>query len=241
METVMAENREMRILMDQIGNELQNIIGSVYTQDNASTMRSPTVPESLVYIPKALQPGDVNPNPVSDSTDQSFDRTIGNNNVSETQLLVPANAAMALTAKLTSRASYASTYPSKRPFSIVLNSSWVYRRVKAYSLDLSLNSSKLQGRAWSMFSGVSLNDVSVISFIRLPLRLSDIPHDAWYCRIPREISPDSLNFGANDPFIIAVVSESMSGKSSLVDRVCTFVEKECHNMLVLISYTDLWR
>jgi pantothenate kinase-related protein Tda10 len=92
-----------------------------------------------------------------------------------------------------------------------------------------------------MFSGVSLNDVSVISFIRLPLRLSDIPHDAWYCRIPREISPDCLNLGADDPFIIAVVGESMSGKSSLVDRVCILMKKECLNMLVLTSYTDLWR
>jgi hypothetical protein len=37
------------------------------------------------------------------------------------------------------------------------------------------------------------------------------------------------------------VGESMSGKSSLVDRVCILMKKECLNMLVLTSYTDLWR
>ncbi|CAJ0544356.1 Ff.00g035750.m01.CDS01 [Fusarium sp. VM40] len=220
METIMAENQEMRILMDQIGNDLQSIAGSVYAQDNASTIGPPIVTGSMLNLPTALQPAYGRPDPASEATNQSFGRATGNHNPLETQLLLPPTAAKAQMHRLTSRSSYASTYPSKRPFSIVLNSSWVYRRVKAYSLDLSLNSSKLQGRAWSMFSGVSLNDVSVISFIRLPLRLSDIPHDTWYCPIPREISPDCRNLGADDPFIIAVVGESMSGKSSLVDMMC---------------------
>lgn len=237
----MAENQEMRILMDQIGNDLQSIAGSVYAQDNASTIGPPIVTGSMVNLPTALQPADGRPDPTSESTNQSFGRATGDHNLLETQLLLPPTAAKAQMHRLTSRSSYASTYPSKRPFSIVLNSSWVYRRVKAYSLDLSLNSSKLQGRAWSMFSGVSLNDVSVISFIRLPLRLSDIPHDTWYCPIPREISPDCRNLGADDPFIIAVVGESMSGKSSLVDMVCSSVKSQSIGILILTAYTDLWR
>lgn len=217
MDTIIAENREMRIFMDQIGNDLQSIAGSVYIPGDASTIGSPIVPGSLARIPTALHPPVQRPNLVSYFNDQSFDRATGSNNVSETQLLVPSTSED----RFASRSFHAPTHASKRSFSIILKKSWVYKRVRTYSLDLSLNSSTLQNRAWSMFSGVSLNDVSVISFIRLPLRLSDIPHDAWYCRAPREVSPNYQTLGADDPFVIAVVGENMSGKTSLVDRICS--------------------
>ncbi|PTD06084.1 hypothetical protein HYE67_007923 [Fusarium culmorum] len=201
MDTIIAENREMRIFMDQIGNDLQSIAGSVYIPGDASSIGSPIVPGSLARIPTALHPPVQRPNLVSDLNDQPFDRTTGSNNVSETQLLVPSTSEDIFA----SRSFHAPTYASKRSFSIILKKSWVYKR----------------NRAWSMFSGVSLNDVSVISFIRLPLRLSDIPHDAWYCRAPREVSPSHQTLGVDDPFVIAVVGENMSGKTSLVDRICS--------------------
>ncbi|KAM0438161.1 hypothetical protein ACHAQK_006895 [Fusarium lateritium] len=222
----MAENREMRTLMDQIGSDIQTIVGSAYVQDNASTMGSLIVPGSPANIVTALKPEYGRSNPTSDSAHQSFNRAKGEQHALETQLLAPAAAAETSMARITSRPSYASTCPSRRSFSIVLNSSWVYKRVKAYSLDLSLNSSKLQDRAWSMLSGVSLNDVSVTSFIRLPLRLPDIPHDAVYSPIPGTISPDRKNLEADEPFIIAVVGESMSGVSLLVNKIC---EDKCGN------------
>ncbi|CAF3465348.1 unnamed protein product [Fusarium graminearum] len=217
MDTILAENREMRIFMDQIGNDLQSIVGSVYTPGDASTIGSPIVPGSLARIPTALHPPVQHHNLIPDLNDKSFNENTGSNNVSETQLLVPSTS----DDRFASRSFHAPTYASKRSFSIILKKSWVYKRVRTYSLDLSLNSSTLQNRAWSMFSGVSLNDVSVISFIRLPLRLSDIPHDAWYCRAPREVSPSHQTLGVDDPFIIAVVGENMSGKTSLVDRICS--------------------
>ncbi|KAF4969830.1 hypothetical protein FSARC_2988 [Fusarium sarcochroum] len=61
METLRAENREMRVLMDQIGNDIQSIAGSVKFHDNASSIGLPTIPQTAESIRTALHPAFKNP------------------------------------------------------------------------------------------------------------------------------------------------------------------------------------
>ena len=61
-----------------------------------------------------------------------------------------------------------------------LANSRVYRRVKRNESVMSFSTSALGSKAWSVFSGVSLSEVSVISAIALPLFSSDIDHPSHY-------------------------------------------------------------
>jgi hypothetical protein len=61
-----------------------------------------------------------------------------------------------------------------------LETSRVYKRTQHYSSDVSFTSSAVRTHAWSIFSGLSLADVSVISAIALPLYSCDISNSQWY-------------------------------------------------------------
>jgi len=54
-------------------------------------------------------------------------------------------------------------------FHVDLGASRVYRRTENYKSDVSFTSSAIRTHAWSVFSGLSLSEVSVISAIALPL------------------------------------------------------------------------
>ncbi|VUC20103.1 unnamed protein product [Clonostachys rosea] len=62
---------------------------------------------------------------------------------------------------------------SRRSFEVALAKSRVYTRATSEE-DMSYTSSKAPTNAWSMLSGLSLNDISVVSAFRLPLNLDDI-------------------------------------------------------------------
>ncbi|PMD40475.1 hypothetical protein L207DRAFT_565925 [Hyaloscypha variabilis F] len=65
-------------------------------------------------------------------------------------------------------------------FHVDLGASRVYRRTEHYKSDVSFTSSAIRTHAWSVFSGLSLSEVSVISAIALPLYLDEIYNSSWY-------------------------------------------------------------
>ncbi|KAF5665698.1 cell division control 42 [Fusarium heterosporum] len=62
----------------------------------------------------------------------------------------------------------------KSGFEEELEQSRVYSRTQLNESDMSFTSSSAPSNAWSMLSGISLNDISVISAFRLPLTAKDI-------------------------------------------------------------------
>jgi hypothetical protein len=64
---------------------------------------------------------------------------------------------------------------SRYDFEVVLEESRVYTRVDSNNeSDASFTSSTVRTNAWSMLSGISLNDISIIAVFRLPITLDDI-------------------------------------------------------------------
>jgi cell division control protein 24 len=69
---------------------------------------------------------------------------------------------------------------SKFDFEDDLESSRVYRRAQRETMDFSFRSSIARSRSWSVFSGLSLSDVSVLSVIALPIHSDDITNAHHY-------------------------------------------------------------
>ena len=65
-------------------------------------------------------------------------------------------------------------------FHLDLNTSRVYRRTLSYECDTSFTTSIVRTHAWSVFTGVSLSEISEISVIALPLSARDISNPQWY-------------------------------------------------------------
>ena len=61
-----------------------------------------------------------------------------------------------------------------------LESSRVYRRAQRDTMDFSFRSSIARSNAWSVFSGLSLSDISIISVIGLPVLPKDITNAYHY-------------------------------------------------------------
>ncbi|KAG4253113.1 hypothetical protein FPRO03_07073 [Fusarium proliferatum] len=69
---------------------------------------------------------------------------------------------------------------SKFDFEDDLESSRVYRRAVRESMDFSFRSSITRSHNWSVFSGLSLSDISIISVIALPVYQDDITNAEHY-------------------------------------------------------------
>ena len=69
---------------------------------------------------------------------------------------------------------------SKLNFRDDLISSRVYRRAQRETMDFSFRSSIAQSRSWSMFTGLSLSDISAISVIALPVYPDDLTNAHHY-------------------------------------------------------------
>jgi GTPase KRas protein len=61
-----------------------------------------------------------------------------------------------------------------------LKLSRVYSRTQLYKSDVSFTSSAVRTHAWSVYSGLSLAEASVISAVALPLYSHDISNSHWY-------------------------------------------------------------
>jgi cell division control protein 24 len=78
-----------------------------------------------------------------------------------------------------------STHPSlfsisSSQYETDLEASRVYRRVHRDTMDFSMRSSVAYSRAWSVFTGLSLSQISAISAIALPLYPEDISNPQHY-------------------------------------------------------------
>jgi hypothetical protein len=65
-------------------------------------------------------------------------------------------------------------------FESELNASRVYKRTQICESDASFSTSVVRTQAWSIFSGLSLAEVSAISAVALPLYLPEIPNSQCY-------------------------------------------------------------
>lgn len=66
------------------------------------------------------------------------------------------------------------------PFERILEQSWVYKRNQRNSCDCSFISSAERSHTWSVFSGLSLADVSILSVIAMPLTTMDLANGKHY-------------------------------------------------------------
>jgi hypothetical protein len=62
----------------------------------------------------------------------------------------------------------------RREFETLLESSWVYRRVRSNECDWLISSYTFRTEAWSILSELSLDDISIVSVFRLPMTLDGI-------------------------------------------------------------------
>lgn len=103
-----------------------------------------------------------------------------------------------------------------------LKLSRVYSRTQLYESDVSFTSSAARTHAWSIYSGLSLAEASVISAIALPLYSHDISNSKWYKfgeaswtdtqrTIPIRNAPSTLSAARNN------VSRSASAVSKIRD------------------------
>jgi hypothetical protein len=69
---------------------------------------------------------------------------------------------------------------SRFTFEDDLKASRVYSRTRIYEEDVSFTSSAVRTHAWSVFSGLSLAEISNISAIALPLYPNDVSNSNWY-------------------------------------------------------------
>jgi hypothetical protein len=112
-------------------------------------------------------------------------------------------------------------------FEIDLNTSRVYKRTKLYEPDASFTSSAVRTHAWSIFSGLSLSEVSIISVIALPLYSHDISNSQWY--ICGEYDRFSSQSETLPVYKLVVLGHEDAGKTALTMQVSSIV-------LVLVVY-----
>ncbi|KAF4457352.1 cell division control protein 42 [Fusarium austroafricanum] len=105
------------------------------------------------------------------------------------------------------RASIAISNPSivaKSEFEEELEQSRVYSRTKLNESDVSFTSSSAPSNAWSMLSGTSLNDISVISAFRLPITANDIdllaPGSTFSVLLTEKMSPGATDLEGTTNF-----------------------------------------
>lgn len=79
-----------------------------------------------------------------------------------------------------------------------LEASHVYRRLTGDTCDRSFTSSAVRTHAWSIFSGLSLADISVLSVIALPLYLVDIKNAEHYTFSGGRVVNSSQEFSQPD-------------------------------------------
>jgi hypothetical protein len=87
-----------------------------------------------------------------------------------------------------------------------LQSSRVYRMADRDGCDHSLASSAIRTQSWSIFSGLSLADISIISVVALPLYPEDIRDHVNY-----------YSFGDVDPPSASEITATWTGQQALVD------------------------
>jgi hypothetical protein len=102
----------------------------------------------------------------------------------------------------------------RRAFEEILENTRVYRRTQRNSADASFRSSMVRTHAWSVFSGLSLADISVQSVIALPLFPEDNVNLQWYTQASidtNQQSRPSLNARNMDDIVVADTTYELIG------------------------------
>lgn len=128
----------------------------------------------------------------------------------------------------TASTSAASTASSPVPlvssfeFEVDLKSSGPYRRAQRDTMDFSFRSSVARSHAWSVFSGLSLGDVSIMSVIALPVYADEITNSRHY------------QFGGQRSSVLAFAEASAGthDNDSLL-RKCLKIQLQLHQLAEL--------
>ncbi|KAI0506317.1 hypothetical protein F5B22DRAFT_455808 [Xylaria bambusicola] len=131
--------------------------------------------------------------------------------------------ANAVTAPLTppSETTLSVSKPNSRSvfeFESDLEASPVYRRVKRDTMDFSFRSSVARTHAWSIFSGRSLADVSVLSVIALPLDVEEVTNKHHYINTCGQQMTPVVEGITNTP-----KPKSLRGEEQFIFRDCYMI------------------
>ncbi|KAF5985083.1 Rho guanine nucleotide exchange factor scd1 [Fusarium coicis] len=157
------------------------------------------------------------------------------------------NASQQLTAEspATSIATENSLTISKFDFEDDLESSRVYRRAVRETMDYSFRSSIARSHSWSVFSGLSLGDVSIMSVIALPVYQDDITNAEHY-DFGEEPAPDAETHGTvtDQPLLIECLELKLKlltipGMSRYFDEIPHPADDFSHLRSVLEQATPL--
>jgi hypothetical protein len=109
-------------------------------------------------------------------------------------------------------------FATRLSFEDDLNGSRVYKRTQFYASDVSFTTSAIRTHSWSVFSGLSLAEVSVISAIALSLYLFEISNSQWYDvsivkqNVPQQTRPiDDNSSLISNAAVLAKKKESVFG------------------------------
>ncbi|KAF5639330.1 Rho guanine nucleotide exchange factor scd1 [Fusarium sp. NRRL 52700] len=145
----------------------------------------------------------------------------------------------------TSNATESSLAVSKFDFEDDLESSRVYRRAVRESMDYSFRSSIARSHNWSVFSGLSLGDISIMSVIALPVYQDDITNAEHY-DFGEEAVPDTETPGPamDQPLLIECLELKLKlltipGMSRYFDDIPQPPDDFSHLLSVLQQVTPL--
>jgi SAM-dependent methyltransferase len=121
-----------------------------------------------------------------------------------------------------------------------LNASRVYRMVKDNDCDRSLLSSAMHTQTWSIFSGLSLADISILSVVALPLFPEDIPRQAQYYAFGTTVPPSVATNVQDAESTITPRQPLPSGRPASAERdLSLFPAKDVSFALNALSGGDL--
>jgi hypothetical protein len=104
-----------------------------------------------------------------------------------------------------------------------LIASRVYRRIKRDTMDFSMRSSVARSHGWSIFSGMSLSDISEISVLALPILPSDISNSQHYVKAELLQAAGELSLVPPSVYGIPIFHECLELEAQLLQlRPCSF-------------------
>ena len=125
------------------------------------------------------------------------------------------------------------------PFEKDLKASRVYRRIKRDTMDFSMRSSVARSLGWSIFSGMSLSDISEISVLALPIHLSDISNPQHYADGTESHKAGKLSHLPTNVYTSSLFHECLEIQANLLQlRQCSFrqiLEQELETTVPFLS------
>jgi len=125
----------------------------------------------------------------------------------------------------------------RHPFEDILARTWVYSRARDNATDMSFSTGFFDCRSWGVLSGISLEEVSNISIIALPISAGAMEKaKTGWCLDPQPSQPLSPELKPPTPphsplvpkrrdphqgYTITIIGDGGVGKSSMASQLCT--------------------